>query len=178
MFAQRCPLYTIENLLLTATSFLLAARFLFGSCLSLVGPFLIASPAPLTAGWHNAYCMPLAITFWHVTGSPFAFFFFDSWLTNNRALLVVSSQRFAACYSHLLTRWSLLLTVGCSPLCLQQLPLDDHCPWLAPNTLLLATCSSLFYFCYILSFNHKAFLAVLVLSRVTRYANERAASHN
>ena len=104
-FAARCLLYATplilnDNLLLTATSFPLAARFLFGSCLSLVGPFLIASPAPLTAGWHNAYCMPLAITFWHVTGSPFAFFFFDSWLTNNRALLVVSSQRFAACYSH------------------------------------------------------------------------------
>ena len=63
MFALRCSLYAINNMLLTATSLLFTARLLFGSYFSLVEP-LFSRCSPLAVHYSLAQCLLHAIGYY------------------------------------------------------------------------------------------------------------------
>ena len=90
-FTLRCSLNSIGNVLLTATSLLLAARLLFGSCFSLVGPLLGAQGSFVAFFCFRLVAGPIAAR--------------SSWLVPSGLLRV----------SHFFKLASLSLNVVCSP---------------------------------------------------------------
>ena len=88
-FALRCSLYSIGNVLLTATSYLFAARLLFGFCISPVGPSWTPSFS-LLAHRRSPLIGSMAISCWQLTAQVSLFSVPTRCWTNCRTLLVVS----------------------------------------------------------------------------------------